>query len=454
MKDSTGTNGGSFSSQDSDRFIVKKQNPETKEHGALYITLGSERDDQTQKISCTPEALFGRHLTVLGATGAGKSWTLAHLIQESSKFKSKIILFDASGEFHTLGGPVHHVTVGTGAGDESNAKEVTVPYYHLRESDLFAIFKPSGANQAPKLRSAIQSLKLARVCPILAPNGVIMKAHRSKVEFERERRAYMDVLESPECDFDIRYLTQQIQNECVDPQSSPVEPMVWGGPNSLESTSCVPLINKIQDITQSKSLRSIFNPDACPSIFEELDEFLNDRSNRILRISLKYLPFEHNAREILANAIGRHILEIARKGNFLNAPLLLVLDEAHHFLSAHIKDSNEFYPIDSFGLIAKEGRKYSLNICLATQRPRDIPEDVLSQMGTFIVHRMTNDFDLKIVERASGSVEHAALELIPTLYPGEGLLFGVSFRDPVVLRMDPPSVPPQSRGPDFQRFWR
>ncbi|OPX24710.1 MAG: hypothetical protein B1H05_04720 [Candidatus Cloacimonas sp. 4484_140] len=42
-------------------------------------------------------------------------------------------------------------------------------------------------------------------------------------------------------------------------------------------------------------------------------------------------------------------------------------------------------------MIAKEGRKYGLNVCIATQRPRDIPEDVLSQIGTLIVHRLIND---------------------------------------------------------------
>jgi hypothetical protein len=44
-------------------------------------------------------------------------------------------------------------------------------------------------------------------------------------------------------------------------------------------------------------------------------------------------------------------------------------------------------------LIAKEGRKYGLNICLATQRPR---EGVLSQMGTMIVHRIINDRDREV----------------------------------------------------------
>ena len=53
--------------------------------------------------------------------------------------------------------------------------------------------------------------------------------------------------------------------------------------------------------------------------------------------------------------------------------------------------------LDAFGLIAKEGRKYGLTCVLATQRPRDIPEDVLSQIGMFVVHRLINERDRQIV---------------------------------------------------------
>lgn len=42
------------------------------------------------------------------------------------------------------------------------------------------------------------------------------------------------------------------------------------------------------------------------------------------------------------------------------------------------------------------------------RRPRDITEEVLSQMGTLLVHRLTNDRDREVVERASGELDHSA----------------------------------------------
>lgn len=71
--------------------------------------------------------------------------------------------------------------------------------------------------------------------------------------------------------------------------------------------------------------------------------------------------------------------------------------------------------LDAFELIAKEGRKYGLNICLSTQRPRDITEGVLSQMGTLVVHRLTNDRDREVVERACGEIDRSASSFLPNL---------------------------------------
>ena len=77
--------------------------------------------------------------------------------------------------------------------------------------------------------------------------------------------------------------------------------------------------------------------------------------------------------------------------------------------------------------IAKEARKYGLFLCLSTQMPRDIPLGVLSQMGTFIVHRLINEQDKKAVESAASSLNKSMLSFLPTMGAGEALLMGVDF---------------------------
>ena len=105
-------------------------------------------------------------------------------------------------------------------------------------------------------------------------------------------------------------------------------------------------------------------------------------------------------------------------------------------------------------MIAKEGRKYGLNICLTTQRPRDITEGVLSQIGTLLVHRLTNDRDREVVERACGEIDKSAAAFLPSLKQGEVALVGVDFPIPMTIQIGKPMYPPESDSPSFQDIWK
>ncbi|MGA2068050.1 MAG: DUF87 domain-containing protein [Thermoguttaceae bacterium] len=121
----------------------------------LALELASLPSAQETLLGITPERLFGRHCAVLGATGGGKSWTLARLIEQAARYQAKLILFDATGEFHTLKKHVRQVYLGHDPNPPAGSAEVVMPYTELTESDLFALFTPSGQTQAPKLRLAI-----------------------------------------------------------------------------------------------------------------------------------------------------------------------------------------------------------------------------------------------------------------------------------------------------------
>jgi uncharacterized protein DUF87/helicase HerA-like protein len=421
----------------------------------IMLNVGALADGTEVRV--TPELLFGRHCAVLGATGAGKSWTFARLIEEAARHSAKVVLFDATGEFETLrSDAVRHFHIGDDSTGQESSDELVMPYNALTESDLFALFKPAGPTQAPKLRAAIKSLKLAKV-PQLAVRGVVLKAGRLKAPFESAYISRASEIEDPRANFDITKLPAQIDAECVFSSggfSSSPDDRHWGGPNELERSNCVTLITRIEDMLQAPELACMFQPGNKRVIFDELDSFVADPAARVLRISLKHLPFSHNAREIVANALGRHVLEMGRGGKFRECPLLVFLDEAHHFLNKTLGEEDTRYPLDSFELIAKEGRKMSLNICISTQRPRDIPEGILSQMGTLVIHRLRNDRDRELVERASSDADRSAMTSIPELGDGQAVIVGVGFPISLPVQVTPPTQPPDSRGPDYQRQWQ
>ncbi len=421
---------------------------------AVTLSFAKLADRDRTPIAITPEQLFGSHCAIIGSSGGGKSWTIARLIQECSQYRSKVILLDPSGEFETLTDNTKHVYIGTDPLPGEGAVEVVLPYYELTEMDLFAIFRPEGQSQAPKLRAAMESLKLARLEPMMAPDGTILKADRSKIEFLKALRYHLAAIEHPLADFDITKLSRQIVNECVHPNRSAVEPQYWGGINGSDQAQCMFLVTRIDDIIKSRSLAPLFQPSGKPSLFAEIDQFLTTDTHRVLRIALQYLSTSHHAREIVANAIGRYVFELAKEGKFRDHPLLVVVDEAHRFLNERLNDRTLLFPLDAFASIAKEGRKYAINICLSTQRPQDIPEDVLSQVGSMIVHRIISDQDLRVVERASGALDKSSSISLPRLVPGEAVIIGMAFPVPLNILVDYPDHPPNSRGPDFQRCWR
>lgn len=424
----------------------------TEQKTKIRLQLAKTADSRDVNLSFSPEQVFGRHLAVLGTSGAGKSWSVAKIVEESSKFNSKVILIDPTGEYETLESGVFHIHVGH-AHRKTKSLETSLPYKELSEADMVAIFRPIGGSQIIKLRAAMRTLKLLALEPKLATEGTFLKAHKSKVTYEAAFEHHRPQIENSKNNFDIKKLPFQIELECVDPTRSSVEPNIWGATNSYDQSQCVPLINKISDIINSEELSPIFKEQKQPPIFEALERFFKDPKVSVLRISLEFLPSTHRVREIISNSLGRYLLQHARLNRFKDQPVVIALDEAHQVLNSQFSDMSQEFPLEAFNIIAKEGRKYALTLCLATQRPRDIPEDVLSQVGTFFVHRLVNDADRSTVERASGAMHQSVLDYLPSLTPGESFILGIDFPNPIRVRIQPPTSRPNSAGPDYQRLW-
>ena len=423
--------------------------------GEINLTIGAiEAGDQSVSVELPPEKIFGRHCGVFGATGGGKSWTIAGLIEKIKEHRGKAIIFDPTGEFCETAGID---TIFAFEANVPNARHVHFPYTEITEDDLFSLFRPSGQSQGPKLRDAIKSLKLVRALGNAVPqglqiqNGVVTKANQPRAPYFDALRANGAAVHSPKCDFEIASLSEQIKAECVW-GTSQNNANYFGGPDNNGASYCESLVSRIATLINSPELSCLFRTGG-DSLVDEIDQFLADDNRDVALISFKEVRFEHSTRELLLDIIGRYLLGVAREGRFRERPIVTFLDEAHQFLGRTIGDEYGSVRLDSFGLIAKEGRKYGLTCVLATQRPRDIPQDVLSQLGTLIVHRLINEQDRNTIEHACGDLDRAATQFIPMLAPGEAIIIGPDLPAPLPLRMRRPKWPPDSRGPQFQAYW-
>jgi len=425
--------------------------------------LGTLTADQGVEVKVAPQSLFGRHCAIVGTTGGGKSWTVAKFIEELIRNEGKAVLIDATGEYKTLDGDkIQPVVIG---------EDTHFHYSHLGISDLFYLLRPSDRVQRPKLMEAIRSLKMVRInkganikekykdgteikeAEIPVENGLLKKSGKNKKVHGNFYHKNIEQIESDNLNFDIKNLSRQIVEECIWDSERNGSPNNFGGQNDGDISFCTSLVSRVNNLTNTQNFQSIFGFDkespGDKDLIKLLNEFLEDKNKRVLRISLDGVGFEYQAREILANAIGRHLHKKAREGEFkTKGSLIVFVDEAHQFMNKTIQD--EYSPVqelNAFDLIAKETRKFGLFLCLATQMPRDIPLGTLSQIGTFIVHRLINKYDKEAIENACSVANRAVLAFLPVLGRGEAILLGVDFPMPISMRIKPPNVKPDSKTP-------
>jgi len=330
-----------------------------------------------------------------------------------------------------------------------------LPPSNFTESDFIAMFEPAGKVQGPKLREAIRSLRLARLQPALATDGLLKKAREPKKDIQKASHTFSTELEDPTSPFDASKLSRQLMEECVWPDGGTndnPDPKRWGGRNASDMSFCMSLVTRIQAVLRSSAFAPVFDSNGLTSLAEIVKGF-QEGKDKLLRICLGGVSYEYRAREFIVNAIGRRLLTLARDGAFSHRPIIVFVDEAHNFLGQKIGFEETAIRLDAFEIIAREGRKYGLNLCLATQRPRDLTEGVLSQIGTLVVHRLTNDRDREVVERACGEVDRSASAFLANLRQGEAAIIGVDFPIPMTIQIDEPAQKPHSDGPDYQNAW-
>jgi len=420
--------------------------------------LGSLVSSPDTKVKVNLQSIFGRHCAVVGTTGGGKSYTVSKLVESLIATGNKAILIDATGEYSNYANQAYCTSKILG-------DDCFFHYRNLSVSDLFVLLKPSGQVQQPILLEAIQTLKIVEIAtrnnklPVAVKDGVYIKIKKEKKPYIDLYNEYANEIEKEYAEFNIQNLAQQLRRECVYDSDKFGEDIThWGDIDKRKWDNSTSLFLRTETLIQSTHFKSIFGFDKTGNEESELvkilDTFFNCPDKKILRIGFDNVGFDFQAREILANAIGKYMLNKARKGDFNpsnnenNKPVVLLIDEAHQFLNKKVKDEYfESVNLDAFDSIAKECRKHGLFLCIATQMPRDIPQGTLSQMGTFIAHRLINHFDKEAVSNACSTANKNTLDFLPILGEGEAILTGVDFPMPIIMKFDEPNIKPDSSTP-------
>ena len=139
---------------------------------------------------------------------------------------------------------------------------------------------------------------------------------------------------------------------------------------------------------------------------------------------------------------------IEDRGSF---PIHIILEEAHRYVQ-HDTDI-EVLGYNIFDRITKEGRKYGVILGMITQRPSELSITALSQCSNFIVLRMFYPDDLNIIKSITSNLTDSTYEKIKSFLPGNALVFGTSFKLPLMVKLDLPNPMPESTSVNISDSW-
>ena len=221
--------------------------------------------------------------------------------------------------------------------------------------------------------------------------------------------------------------------------------------NFVQYDNINPLLSRIESI--SVSLKKII------SIVEENGSNKNNLPNLEV-ISLKNCNQEIKKMFPILLAKEYFREHKTKTENEVKNTFHLIIDEAHNILSQQSNreaESWKDYRLELFEEIIKEGRKFGFFLTVASQRPADISETIMSQFHNFFIHRLINEKALRLIDNVISILDRSSKQLIPILPQGTCIVTGTAFDFPQIIQVDrikDRDERPNSDDIDLEELWK
>lgn len=474
-----------------DLILNERIEPESK-----LLEIGEAYTSNDVRIKVDPVKLFSRHCAVVGSTGNGKSCTVTVLIQELRRqnIKLPIFIFDVNGEYSRAFRNDKDIRIMKFGGemerdipreDKAIKENILINYSSLSRRTWRNILKPSERTQIPALNFAIDILHFLPLCleeinipselyaaipdfinnDTLVPlgdflcgdpaetDGELLDHARRTIEFLMLLSSHPDVELNPTSanSISMNYLAKAITDRWA------IMP-ARGGTFQMDAfrySNVSHLCDRIIELSRDSLFKLFCDVDGKSDF--ELDEVtrnverINGQRKRIFltifdlsAIPQEYLPI------FVDSLLEQNLLE-ALRNSFRDSPRLLVLDEAHHYLGKRGgEEAESSYLGNTPGdRIAKEGRKYGLHLLVATQRPAELSDTLVAQVGTIISHALTNEGDRHIVNAFGNYSDRTILAELSILPRREAIMIGDAISMPTRVKVTflPEDNRPNSKDP-------
>jgi len=366
------------------------------------------------------DAMLGKHFALLGSTGTGKSTSAALILHRICELapQGHIVMVDPHGEYSAAfkdNGAIYDVS------------NLQMPYWLMNFEEHCEVFVTSDGSD-----SQIDSDILAKC--------LLMARAKSRVGQEISKLT----IDAP-----VPYLLSDLTNF--------IQLEMGKMDRAGDTAPYLRLKTKIDEIKADPRYSFMFSgmlvADTMSNFIQRIFRMPGD-NKPISIIDVSGVPSEITS--VVVAVLSRMVFDYAiwSRGE-AQRPILLVCEEAHRYVpNERNADASSVGRILS--RIAKEGRKYGVSLGLITQRPSDLAEGVLSQLGTIISMRLNNDRDQAYVRAAMPEGARGFLDSIPALRNRECIICGEGVAIPIRVSFDDleESKRPASEDPLFSQLWR
>jgi len=455
-----------------------------------YVAVGRVASAESIRAYLDLNRLVSRHSAVVGSTGAGKSTAVAALlaaVTDSGKLPgARVVLLDLHGEYaNALRG--HATVFRPNPRKGHDEQKLYIPYWALAFDELVATCmgamddKPRSviADLVVALKQEAVAAAIVAEKPLGIPSDEVtvdtpIPFRLKELWFRQHYREYRMVTKKQGGSDDDKvdaFVLDKDQN----PERGDAEKLIPPKYQTFKSTG--PVATHVSSSNEGAGLRQqmlllhsrlrdqqlgfLFSPgdwapDSKGCTKADLDSLLASwmcATRPITVLDLSGIPSP--VLDPLIGAVLRILFDAAFWGRALpvggrQRPLLVVLEEAHRYLGKTDKDtaaSARSGASLAARRIAKEGRKYGVGIMLVSQRPSEIDPTILSQCGTMIALRLTNDADRNQIASVSSDNLKGLFSMLPILRTHEALIVGEAVNMPIRARMD---LPTEGRWPDSE----
>ena len=431
------------------------------------FSIGQHSSSDNLNVFIDTHKLVLRHSAILGSTGSGKSNSVVAIIKQmlNRYSNSRVVLIDPHGEYASAFPDAKVFRIN----DETNP--LYIPFWLMNFDELmyFLVGAKPTDDQRPeyrRFREIITSFKKAN-CDLKA--GTVNENHvtaDSPIPFDI-RKIWYDIN---------RELNATYKESASDKQTSDQECLESeGDPSTLTPASFTPYSMSNQAPFKSKKQEMysyekkllarlkdsrydfMFYPgeykdsSSDKDLHNLLQEWIGG-SERLAILDLSNVPFE--VMDIIVGVITRFLYDSmfwGRNESYTgkHRPLLIAFEEAHSYLGKN----DTIYARNAVEKIFKEGRKFGLGAMVISQRPSELSETILAQVGTFIALRLTNSSDQSIVKSMAPDNMNSLINLLPSLRIGEAVIVGEAINIPSRVRLPLQSPRPDSSDPELVKEW-